>query len=139
MLFLDVINKITLRTANQKRWTLTTACYEIAKRTNDFVMTYIENRTINMPLVMLFLVGNKTNYYIHLKPVRFQHESVYICMCRWMTISICCLYVGFDYAYIDTNERTQGIKSFLVSHVWSEAMSGSRTYDTDSAAIPSRP
>ena len=31
-------------------------CYEIAK------MTYVGNSTINMPLVMLFLVGNKMVY-----------------------------------------------------------------------------
>ena len=37
------------------------ACYEIAKRTYDFVMTYVGNRTINMTLIMLFLVGNKIN------------------------------------------------------------------------------
>ena len=33
--------------------------YEIAKRTYDFVMRYVGNRTINMTLVMLFHVGNK--------------------------------------------------------------------------------
>ena len=38
------------------------ACYEIAKRTYDFGMTYDGNRTINMALVMLFLVGNNNNY-----------------------------------------------------------------------------
>ena len=38
------------------------ACYEIAKRTYDFVMTYVGNRTINMTLVMLFLVGNKNHF-----------------------------------------------------------------------------
>ena len=38
------------------------ACYETAKRTYDFVMTYVGNRTINMTLVMLFLVGNKCVY-----------------------------------------------------------------------------
>ena len=36
-------------------------CYEIAKRSYDFVMTYVGNRTINMTLVMLFLVGNNIN------------------------------------------------------------------------------
>ena len=41
-----------------------TACYEIAKRTYDFVMTYVGYRTINMTLVMLFLVGNKWLYGI---------------------------------------------------------------------------
>ena len=33
------------------------ACYEIAMRTYDFVLTYVGNRTINMTLVMLLLVG----------------------------------------------------------------------------------
>ena len=33
------------------------ACYEIAKRTYDFVMTHVGNPTINMTFVMLFLVG----------------------------------------------------------------------------------
>ena len=28
-----------------------------------------------------------------------------------------CLYVGFDYTYIDVNALAQGIKSFLASHV----------------------
>ena len=30
-----------------------------------------------------------------------------------------CLYVAFDYTYIDVNALAQGIKSFLASHVWS--------------------
>ena len=58
MLFLDVRKKWTLTIANQKRWTLIwqpIACYEIAKRTCDFVMSYMGNRTINMTLIMLFL------------------------------------------------------------------------------------
>ena len=38
------------------------ACYEIAKRTYDFVMTYLGNHTINMTFVMLFLVGNSNQY-----------------------------------------------------------------------------
>ena len=38
------------------------ACYEIAKRTYDFVMTYVGNRAINMSLVMLFVVGNNNKY-----------------------------------------------------------------------------
>ena len=33
--------------------------YEIAKRTHDFVMTYVVNRKINMTLVILLLVSNK--------------------------------------------------------------------------------
>ena len=37
-----------------------------------------------------------------------------------------CLYVGFDYTYIDVN--AQGIKSFLTSHVWSQAVARTYTY-----------
>ena len=44
------------------------ACYETAKRTYDFVMTYVGNRTINMTLVMLFLVGNKVVYIMIIVP-----------------------------------------------------------------------
>ena len=36
--------------------------YKIAKKTYDFGMTYVRNRTINMTLVMLFLVGNKKQF-----------------------------------------------------------------------------
>ena len=39
-----------------------------------------------------------------------------------MTTSIYCLYVGFDYTYIDVNALAQGIKSFLASLVWSQAV-----------------
>ena len=49
MLFLDITQKDGLLREP-------IACYEIANRTFDFVMTYVENRTINMTLVMLFLV-----------------------------------------------------------------------------------
>ena len=42
-----------------------------------------------------------------------------------------CLYVGVDYTYIDVNALAQGIKSFLASHVWSQAVAGARTYGTD--------
>ena len=41
-----------------------TACYEIVKRTYNFVMTYVGYRTINMTLVMLFLAGYKWLYGI---------------------------------------------------------------------------
>ena len=66
MLFLDVRKKVILRQALKKDGHLRQpiACYEIAKRTYDFVMTYVGNRTINMTLVMLFLVDNKTFYVI---------------------------------------------------------------------------
>ena len=52
-----------------------------------------------------------------------------------MTTSMYCLYVGFDYTYIDVNALAQGIKSFLASHVWFQAVAGARTYGTDSLAI----
>ena len=42
-----------------------------------------------------------------------------------------CLYVGFDYTYIDVNALAQGIKSFLASHVWFQAVAGARTDGTD--------
>ena len=47
------------------------------------------------------------------------------------------LYVGVDYTYIDVNARAQGIKSFLASQVWFQAVAGARTYGTDSPAITS--
>ena len=50
-----------------------------------------------------------------------------------------CLYVGFDYTYIDVNALAQGIQSFLASHVWSQAVAGARIYGTDSPAITSQP
>ena len=46
-----------------------------------------------------------------------------------------CLYVGVDCTYIDVNALAQGIKSFLASHVWFQAVAGARTYGTDSPAI----
>ena len=59
MLVHDVKFFFTLTTANQILLLLRQpiVCYEIAKRTYHFVMTYMGNRTINMPRVMLFLVG----------------------------------------------------------------------------------
>ena len=50
-----------------------------------------------------------------------------------------CLYVGFDYTYIDIKALAQGIKSFLTSQVWFQAVAGARTYGTDSPAVPSQP
>ena len=41
-----------------------------------------------------------------------------------MTISMYCLYVGFDYIYIDINTLGQGIKSFLASQVWFKPLLG---------------
>ena len=51
-----------------------------------------------------------------------------------MTTSMYCLYVGFD-----INALAQGIKSFLVSQIWFQAVAGARTYGTDSPAIASQP
>ena len=45
-----------------------------------------------------------------------------------MTTSMYCLYVGFDYTYIDINTLAQGIKSFLASQVWFQAVPVARTY-----------
>ena len=56
-----------------------------------------------------------------------------------MTTSMYCFYVGFDYTYIDVNALAQGIKSFLASQVWFEAVAGARIYGTDSPAITSQP
>ena len=41
-----------------------------------------------------------------------------------MTTSMYCLYVGVDYTYIDVNALAHGIKSFLVSQVWFQAVAG---------------
>ena len=57
MFFNDFTKNLLLRQPIKKD-----GCYEIAKRTCNFVMTYVGNRTINMTLVMLFLVCNKCVY-----------------------------------------------------------------------------
>ena len=49
------------------------------------------------------------------------------------------LFVGLDYTYIDINALSQGMKSFLASQVWFQAVAGVRTYGTDSPAITSQP
>ena len=56
-----------------------------------------------------------------------------------MIISMYCLYVGFDYTYMDINAQAEGIKSFLASQVWFQAVAGARTYGTDTTAITSQP
>ena len=48
-----------------------------------------------------------------------------------MTTFMYCLYVGVDYIYIDINALVRGIKSFLASQVWFQAVAGARTYGTD--------
>ena len=39
----------------------------------------------------------------------YVYKCVYVCMHWCMAISIYCLYVGFDYTYIDLNALAQGI------------------------------
>ena len=56
-----------------------------------------------------------------------------------MTTSMYCAYVGFDYTYIEINALAEGIKSFLASQVWFQAVARARTYGTDSLAITSQP
>ena len=56
-----------------------------------------------------------------------------------MTTSMYCLYVRFDYTYIDVNALAQGIKSFLDSQVCFETVAGARTYGTDSPSFISQP
>ena len=71
MLFFDATTiKSTFTTANQKRWTLTT-CYEITKRTYDFVMTYVGNRTINMTLYN----DAVSKLYVFRKYIEIQNKS----------------------------------------------------------------
>ena len=61
--------------------------------------------------------------------------SMYVLMYDYIYV----LFVGVDYTYIDVNALAQGIKSFLASHVWFQAVAGARTYGTDSPAITSQP
>ena len=64
---------------------------------------------------------------------------MYVCMHSCMTTSMYCLYVGFDYTYIDRNALAQENKSSLASQVSFQTVAGARTYDTDSLAITSQP
>ena len=48
----------------------------------------------------------------------------YVCMYVCMHVCMYCLYIGVDYTYIDINALAQGIKSFLSSHVWFQAVAG---------------
>ena len=73
------------------------------------------------------------------------YMCVYVCVCMWVCVCVCmyvsmyCLYVGVDYTYIDVNALAQGIKSFLASQVWFQAIAGARTYGTNSPTITSQP
>ena len=44
-----------------------------------------------------------------------------------MPTSMYCLYVGFDYTYIDINALAEGFKSFLASQVWFQTLLGLET------------
>ena len=75
----------------------------------------------------LILLGYTAHFTIACK-TSSDSDTVY--MSRCMTISMYCLYVGFDYTYIDINAMAQGIKSVLASQVWFQAITGARTYGT---------
>ena len=55
------------------------------------------------------------------------HEGIYICMYGCMTTTMYCLYVEFDYTYINIKTLAQGIKYFLASQVWFQAVAEART------------
>ena len=57
------------------------------------------------------------------------YVCMYVCMyrCMYRCISMYCLYVGFDYTYIDINALAQGIKSFSASQIRFQAVVGTRT------------
>ena len=65
--------------------------------------------------------------------------TMYVCMYVLMYDYIYVLFVCRVWLYIDVNALAQGIKSFLASHVWFQAVAGARTYGTDSPAITSQP
>ena len=79
--------------------------------------------------------------YIYIYIYIYICVCVCVCVCVYccITTSMYCLYVGFDYTYIDINALVLGIKSFLASQVWFQAVAGARTYDTDSLVITSQP
>ena len=106
----------------------------------------------------------RTYTYIYTHIHTYTHMYTYVCLSVYLPIylhvSLCCLsfflslslsayvlmydyiyvlFVGVDYTYIDVNALAQGIKSFLASHVWFQAVAGARTYGTDSPAITSQP
>ena len=58
--------------------------------------------------------------YIHI----YIYIYMYVCIDVLMTTSMYILYVGVDYTYIDINALAQGIKSFLASQVWFQAVAG---------------
>ena len=67
------------------------------------------------------------------------YVCMYVCMYVYMYDYIYVLFVCVDYTYIDVKTLAEGIKSFLSSQVWFQAVAGARTYGTDSPAITSQP
>ena len=60
-------------------------------------------------------------------PYVCMYEYMYICIYVCMATSMYCLYVGFDYTYIDITALAQGNTSFLASQVWFQAVYWART------------
>ena len=77
--------------------------------------------------------------YISMYVSMYVYVCMYLCMYVLMYDYIYVLFVGVDYTYIDVNALAPGIKSFLASHVWFQAVAGARTYGTDLPAITSQP
>ena len=74
--------------------------------------------------------------YMHMYVFVRMYVCVYVLMYDYIYVLFVC---GVDYTYIDINALAQGIKSFLASQVWFQAVAGARTYGTDSPAITSQP
>ena len=68
--------------------------------------------------------------YIHM------YVSMYVCMLYdYIYVLFVCRVWLYMCTYTDINALAQGIKSFLASQVWFQAVAGARTYGTDSLAI----
>ena len=69
---------------------------------------------------------------------------VYVYVCMYVCIYVCMYVLMYDYIYVLFVCRgkyialVRGIKSFLASHVWFQAVAGARTYGTDLPAITSQ-
>ena len=61
------------------------------------------------------------------------YVRMYVCMCMYACMYVLCVSRVWLYAL------EQGIKSFLASQVWFQAVAGARTYGTDSPAITTQP